>query len=116
VTEVTEEESVVSPKLVRVCGVDEIDSDSHMQVRVPDLGALAVYHVDGRFYVTADSCTHMQASLGEEGALEGHVIQCSWHNGKFDIRTGAVLGPPCPAPLKTYRVCVEGESIFVEAD
>ncbi len=115
-TEVTEEGSVVSPKLVRVCGVDEIDSDSHMQVRVPDLGALAVYHVDGRFYVTADSCTHMQASLGEEGALEGHVIQCSWHNGKFDIRTGAVLGPPCPAPLKTYRVCVEGESVFVEAD
>ena len=57
----------MSPKLVRVCGVDELDSDSHMQVRVPDLGALAVYHVDGRFYVTADSCTHMQASARRGG-------------------------------------------------
>jgi p-cumate 2,3-dioxygenase ferredoxin component len=115
-TAATGKGSPVSRKLVRVCGVDELDVDSHMQVLVPDLGALAVYHVDGRFYVTADACTHMQASLGEEGALEGHVIQCSWHNGKFDVRTGEVLGPPCPAPLKTYRVQVEGGSVFVEAD
>lgn len=108
--------NAVSAGLIRVCGLDELDPDSHMQVRVPELGAVAVYNVDGHFYVTADSCTHMQASLGEEGTLEGHVIQCSWHNGKFDVRTGAVLGPPCPVPLRTYRVHIHDRSVFVEAD
>jgi p-cumate 2,3-dioxygenase ferredoxin component len=101
--------------MIRVCGVDEVDSESHMQVRVPGLGALAVYHVEGRFYVTADTCTHLQASLGEEGSLEGHVIQCTWHNGKFDIRTGEVLAAPCLAALKTYPVTVKDGAVFIAA-
>jgi p-cumate 2,3-dioxygenase ferredoxin component len=106
----------MSPKLIRICEVAALDPGSHMQVQVPGLGAVAVYHVAGRFYVTADACTHMKGSLGEEGVLEDHVIQCTWHNGKFDIRTGEVLGPPCPAPLKTYRVQVQGGAVFVEAN
>jgi nitrite reductase/ring-hydroxylating ferredoxin subunit len=106
----------MSLKLIRICGVDEVAPESHMQVRVPELGAVAVYHVAGSFYVTADACTHMQGSLGEEGVLEGHVIQCTWHNGKFDIRTGAVLGPPCPVPLRTFRVQLQDGAVFVEAN
>ena len=98
---------------VRVCNVSDLQPESHMQVIVPGVGTLAVYRVDGRIYVTDDRCTHMQASLGEEGALEGHVIQCTWHNGKFDIRSGEVLGPPCPAPLKTYAVTVREQTVFV---
>jgi nitrite reductase/ring-hydroxylating ferredoxin subunit len=99
---------------VRVCGTAELEPDSHMQVEVTGVGALAVYHVSGRFYVTADSCTHMQASLGDEGALDGHVIQCTWHNGKYDIRTGEVLAPPCPAPLRTYPVVVRDGDVYIE--
>lgn len=98
---------------VRVCGVGDLEPGSHMQVRVAGLGALAVYHVDGRFYVTDDSCTHLQASLGEEGLLDGHVIQCTWHNGKFDIRTGEVLALPCPVALRTYEVSVRDGNVFV---
>lgn len=100
--------------MIRVCAVGDLAPQSQMQVRVPGLGALAVYHVDGQFYVTQDNCTHMQASLGEEGSLEGHVIQCTWHNGRFDIRTGAVLAPPCPAPLKTYPVKVLDGGVYIE--
>ena len=61
----------MSEREVRVCGIAELDPESHMQVMVPGVGALAVFHVDGRFYVTDDSCTHMQASLGEEGRSRG---------------------------------------------
>ena len=99
---------------VRVCGTRELEPDSHMQVQVPGVGVLAVYYVAGSFYVTADSCTHMQASLGDEGMLEGHVIQCTWHNGKFDIRTGEVLAPPCPASLRTYPVIVRDSDVYIE--
>jgi nitrite reductase/ring-hydroxylating ferredoxin subunit len=104
----------MSTQIVRLCDAADVEPESHAQVRVEGLGALAVYHVGGQFYVTDDSCTHMHASLGEEGSLEGHVIQCTWHNGKYDIRTGAVLGPPCPAPLRTYPVTVRDGAVFVE--
>jgi len=106
----------MSAKRVKVCATAAVSPGTHLQVRVPELGAVAVYHVEGRFYVTADACTHMQGSLGEEGMLEGHVIQCTWHNGQFDIRTGAVLGPPCTTPLKTYPVHVEAGTVFVDAN
>ena len=99
---------------VRVCNAADVEPESHRQVQVPGIGALAVYHVEGRFYVTDDSCTHMQASLGEEGALEGHVIQCTWHNGKFDVRTGEVLALPCPAPLRTYPAAVRDGMVYIE--
>ena len=98
---------------VRLCRTSELDPGSHMQVRVEGIGVFAVYHVDDQFFVTDDSCTHMQASLGEEGALEGHVIQCTWHNGRYDIRTGEVLGPPCPAPLRTYAVTLRDGDVYV---
>src|ERR1700740_1402999 len=100
-------------KIIKVCDASDIEPESHAQVQVEGLGALAVYHVDGEFYVTDDTCTHMQASLGEEGSLEGHVIQCTWHNGKFDIRTGEVLGPPCSAALRTHAGAIRDESVYV---
>ena len=40
---------------VRVCGTADVEPESHMQVQVPGIGAVAVYHVEGRFYVTDDS-------------------------------------------------------------
>ena len=98
---------------VRICSTTDVEPESHLQMRVRGIGTFAVYNVGGKFYVTDDSCTHMQASLGEEGALEGHVIQCTWHNGKFDIRTGEVLGPPCPAPLRTYDVTLRDDDVYI---
>lgn len=97
---------------IPVCIATEIAPGSHRQVDVPDLGAVAVYHVGDQYFITEDSCTHMQASLGEEGTLEGCVIECSWHGGRFDIRTGEVLAPPCPAPLKTYPVALEDGMLY----
>jgi nitrite reductase/ring-hydroxylating ferredoxin subunit len=104
----------MSGKELRVCATRDLAPESHMQVDVPGLGPVAVFHVEGSFYVTDDRCTHLQASLGEEGVLEGHVIQCTWHNGKFDIRTGQVLGPPCPAPLRTYPVSVRDGHVYIQ--
>jgi nitrite reductase/ring-hydroxylating ferredoxin subunit len=99
--------------MIRVCAIVDVEPESHRQVHVAGLGPLTVYHVGGQFYITADSCTHMQASLGEEGVLDGYVIQCTWHDGKFDIRTGEVLGPPCPRPLKTYVVALIDGDVYV---
>src|SRR3984957_18322712 len=46
-------------KAVRVCSTSEVEPESHTQVRIPGLGALAVYHVDGEFFVTEETCTHI---------------------------------------------------------
>ena len=45
---------------------------------------LAVYNVDGQFYVTDDHCTHGPGSLSE-GFLDGEIIECDFHQGCFNV-------------------------------
>ena len=37
-----------------------------------------------------------------EGYIDGDVVECNFHNGQFDIKTGEVVSPPCMIPVKTY--------------
>ena len=74
---------------------------------------LAVYNLDGEFCVTDDACTHGPGSLSE-GFVEGDVIECNFHQGVFNIRTGEVVKPPPMVPIKTYKAIVEGGRVFIE--
>jgi nitrite reductase/ring-hydroxylating ferredoxin subunit len=75
---------------------------------------LAVFEVEGAYYVTSNRCTHGLARM-TGGYLEGYLIECPVHQGLFDIRTGEVKGPPCTEPLPTFPVRHEGEHIWVSA-
>lgn len=79
-----------------------------------DGSLVAVYNVDGEIHVTADRCTHGEASLSEEGSLCGRIVECPWHFGTFDVTTGAAASLPCSIPLKTYPVTIEGDEVYVQ--
>jgi len=95
-----------------LCRADEIAAGNALKVEHADL-VLAVYNVDGEFFVTDDACTHGPGSLAE-GYLEDDIIECNFHGGQFNVRTGAVAGPPCMTPIKTYKVSVEDGDILIE--
>ena len=99
-------------KRIDLCGTGEVDEGTALKVEAGGL-TLAVYRVEGQFYVTDDHCTHGPGSLSD-GFLEGHVIECDFHSGCFDIRTGEVVAPPCMIPIKTYSVAVEGDRVLIE--
>ena len=100
------------PRRIDVCATADV---AEGQVRKAEAGGLtlAVYNVAGTFYATDDHCTHGPGSLSE-GVLDGHEIECDFHQGCFDVRTGEVTAPPCLVPVKTYRVVVEGDRVKVE--
>jgi naphthalene 1,2-dioxygenase system ferredoxin subunit len=62
---------------------------------------VAVYLVEGAVYATANRCTHGDASLCE-GFLEGHEIECPFHQGRFDVRTGSATAAPAEIALATW--------------
>jgi nitrite reductase/ring-hydroxylating ferredoxin subunit len=74
---------------------------------------IAIANVDGTYYAFDDTCTHEQCSLAE-GDLAGTTIACMCHGAEFDVRTGKVLAPPAPAPIKVYPVRMNGESLEIE--
>jgi nitrite reductase/ring-hydroxylating ferredoxin subunit len=97
---------------IKLCEIGDVEPGGTLKVERGDL-VLAVYNVDGAFYVTDDACTHGPGSLSE-GYLDGHVIECDFHNGAFDVRTGEVVAPPCMVPVRTYPVVIEGEDVMIE--
>jgi p-cumate 2,3-dioxygenase ferredoxin component len=101
---------------VRVCGTDEIGEGEMIQAIVKGKAPFAVYHVEGEFFVTDDTCTHGKASLADEGDLNGHCITCTWHDGQFDIRTGACMAAPCTQPIKAYPVKIEEAAVWIDVE
>lgn len=97
---------------IRVCAISDVPQG---RVKAVDIGqvTLAVYNVDGEFFVTDNRCTHGEASLAD-GMLEDDVIECALHGGAFNVRTGEVVYRPCTKPLRTYKVLVETGDIFVD--
>jgi nitrite reductase/ring-hydroxylating ferredoxin subunit len=97
---------------IKLCSADEVAVGAAIKVETGDL-VVAVFNVDGRFYVTDDACTHGPGSLSE-GYIEDDVVECNFHNGQFNIRTGEVVSPPCMVPVKTYPTVVEDGSVYIE--
>jgi naphthalene 1,2-dioxygenase system ferredoxin subunit len=73
---------------------------------------VALYSVATEIFATADLCTHGGASLSQ-GYLESFEIECPLHQGRFDIRTGAVVAPPCKRPVRIFPVRVEDGAILI---
>ena len=99
---------------VELCKADQVASGTALRVEAAGL-TVAVYNLDGEFYVTDDACTHGPGSLSE-GYIDGDVIECNFHNGQFNIKTGEVVAPPCMIPVKTYPTTVEDGTVFIEVD
>lgn len=101
-------------KRIDLCSTDEVAPGGALKVEAGDL-ILAVFNVDGEFYVTDDTCTHGPGSLSE-GYIEDDVVECNFHNGQFNIKTGEVVCPPCMIPVKTYPTIVENGRVLIEAE
>ncbi|GGI98790.1 bifunctional 3-phenylpropionate/cinnamic acid dioxygenase ferredoxin subunit [Alicyclobacillus cellulosilyticus] len=97
---------------VRVAALAELPVGGMKRVTV-DGEEIAIYRLPDGLYATSDVCTHAGESL-TAGRLDGHVVACPKHGGKFDVRTGAAVALPCVIPLATYAVEVRGEDIYLD--
>lgn len=98
--------------LVRVARVDEIAPGTGTVVRAGTV-AVALFNLGGAWHAINNRCTHVGGPLGE-GRVEGKVVTCPLHGSRFDVETGAVLGPPARRPVETYSVSIQDQDVFVE--
>ncbi len=72
--------------------------------------------VGPEFVVLDDTCSHESASLTDDGEVdaEAREIECCRHGARFSLDSGAVVSLPATTPLRTYRVIVEGDELFIE--
>jgi len=98
---------------VKICAADKLHIEDVLQFDHSDQ-TFAVYRSgDGLFYATDGNCTHGNTHLAD-GLVQGNLIECPKHNGRFDIRDGSVERAPVCVALKTYDVDVRDDMLFLD--
>ena len=88
--------------LVELCAATEVAEDAPRRVEVDGMG-YAVFKLGDEFIVTADQCTHGPGQLSE-GTVMGEEIECPFHMGRFNLRTGEPAFPPCSEAVRVWTV------------
>lgn len=96
---------------ITVAQRDALEVSSVTGVKAGDLD-IALYNIDGEVFATHNICTHAQALLSD-GWLEGDIIECPLHGGRFEVKTGKGLGAPIICDLKTLPVRIQGDVVQV---
>jgi nitrite reductase/ring-hydroxylating ferredoxin subunit len=100
--------------LIELCPTSAVMEGQGLQVAAGDL-VVAVFKIGDRYYVIDDACTHGPGRLSE-GEVDGDVIECNFHNGAFNIRTGEIVAPPCMIPIRTYYTEVRAGRVWIDPD
>ena len=75
---------------------------------------VCLYNLGGSLHATHDICTHGAANLSDGFVIDNTHIECPFHQGMFDIKTGAASAAPCSVALKTYAVRVVEGAVELE--
>ena len=65
-------------------------------------------------YAIGAVCSHAAGPL-EEGKIDGHTVQCPWHDSVFDLRNGKVVHGPSVHPQPRYETRVRDGKVEVRA-
>lgn len=101
-------------KLLPLCPTADVRDGQGLQVAIEDV-VVAVFKVGDRYYAIDNQCTHGPGLLSE-GEVDGDIVECNFHNGAFNIRTGEVVAPPCMVPIRTYYTEVRDGQIYIDRD
>lgn len=99
---------------VRVAGRGDVPAGEMLIVEIKG-EEIVLANVDGQIYAFGNGCTHRGGPLGE-GLLEGEEVECPFHQGRFNVKTGEAVQEPPTDPIPTYEVQVDGDDIKVAKD
>jgi len=76
----------------------------------------AVYrNAEGKLFASDGMCTHGNTHLAD-GLVKGDLIECSKHNGRFNLRDGSPARPPVCRGLVTYPAEEREGAIYVQLE
>ncbi len=82
-------------------------------VAVSPLGYdIALFKLEEGVYAIDNICTHGHAKLCD-GFVEGHQVECPFHQAWFDLRDGSVTCGPATEPVRSWPVKIEGGRVLL---
>ena len=96
---------------IRVAGQQDIPVDTARIFRFNKEPVVVVHTNTGQFKAFSARCTHLGCIVQYEGGNSPH-FSCNCHGSQFDPNGKNIAGP-APAPLKPFRVTLEGPNLVV---
>ena len=113
-----------------VCSKKDLKPNSLKAAFGAGLDILVATNQGGSVFATANVCPHIGTPL-DQGTVENGAIVCPLHRSAFDLKSGKLVGPWCPAPpligpltgklkspraLKTFQARTIGDKVQVLVD
>jgi 3-phenylpropionate/trans-cinnamate dioxygenase ferredoxin subunit len=98
-----------------VADLAALPSGEVLTVQPAGYGPISIFHTDEGLFAIDDTCTHQDASLAD-GWVEDCTVECPLHESCFDLRTGAVSGPPAKVAVRTHRVGIADDQVWLEVN
>jgi Na+-transporting NADH:ubiquinone oxidoreductase subunit F len=97
---------------VKVCNDSSIKTGDIARLDIDDK-TFAIYKTEsGNLYATDGMCTHGNAHLST-GLIVDEKIECSKHNGQFNLKDGSPARLPVCINITTYPVKQENGNVFI---
>jgi naphthalene 1,2-dioxygenase system ferredoxin subunit len=79
----------------------------------PEGQDIAVFKLEDGVYAINNLCSHGNAKLCD-GFVEGHHVECPFHQALFSLHDGSVSCGPATEPAKTWPVKIDGGRVFLQ--
>jgi len=74
---------------------------------------IALFSLGDEIYAIGDLCSHEGGSLSD-GDLVGEEVECPWHQGRFNVKTGAACCEPAIDAVERYNVRIADGDVEIE--
>jgi nitrite reductase/ring-hydroxylating ferredoxin subunit len=104
----------MNEQMERIANLNELPEGELIPVTTAGGLEVLLTRIGRDVYAIEPVCTHQDAWL-DAGWVhpESLEVECPLHDGRFDLRTGAVTQEPPTVPIKTYEVSVEGDDVLL---
>jgi 3-phenylpropionate/trans-cinnamate dioxygenase ferredoxin subunit len=101
---------------VNICAAGEL-APGEMRLVEHDGQKIGVFNCDGALYAIEDRCSHDDGPLAE-GPFDASTctVECPRHGSLFDLTSGRPKTLPAYAPVQTFAVEIEDDTIYLEVD
>ena len=97
---------------VKIGTISDVKSGESKLISIKEK-ALALFNIDGKFFVIDNTCLHKAGSLAQ-GKVDGCFVTCPLHGWRYDITDGKCVLPGANLRLNSYKVSIKEKDIFIE--
>lgn len=75
---------------------------------------VAIFKLKDGYYAIGNLCTHRGGQLCN-GRVENDIVICPNHGGRYEVKTGQVVGPPPVKSVEKFNVTLIGNDIYLDS-